>query len=154
MGGWVCVWTFYLVLCTWSEFPRLMECFPPTFHLVSLEVHFNFSKSSHFALTRAFIFLFSFQRITHPEFFLQDVASQKLFLREGNGFPLRFFSPNVPYPHIVQSYYPFWMHIRLTCVLNISALLMSIWRNSSGFSPPTFCREFEGGSRLGEVSSL
>lgn len=119
-----------------------MECFPPTFHLVSLEVHFNFSKSSHFPLTRAFIFLFSFQRITHLELFLQDVAFQKLFLREGNGFPLRFFSPNVPYLHTEQSYYPFWIHVRLTCVLDISALLMSIWRNSSGsvssspFPPP------------------
>lgn len=132
-GG--CVLTFYLILCTWYEFLRLMECFPPTFHLVFLKVHFNFSKSSHFPLTRAFIFLFSFQRITHPELFLQDVAVQKLFLREGNGFPWRFFSPNFSYPHTEQSYYPFWMYIRLTCVLDVSALLMSIWRSSSGFYP-------------------
>lgn len=106
-----CVQTFCLLLCTSSEFPRLMECFPPTLHLVSLKVHLNFGKSSHFPLTRAFISLFSFQRITHLELFLQDVAFQKLFLREDNDFPWRFLSPNVPYPHTKQSHYSFWIHI-------------------------------------------
>lgn len=95
-----CVQTFYLLLCTSSEFPRLMECFPPTLHLVSLKVHFNFWKSCNLPLTRAFISLFSFQ-ITHLELFLQDVAFQKLFLREDMNFP-RDFSP-LMFPTLTQN---------------------------------------------------
>lgn len=112
-GMCLCVQTFYLLLCTSSEFPRLMECFPPTLHLVSLKVHFNFWKSSHLPLTRAFISLFSFQ-ITHLVFFLQDVAFQKLFLREGNDFPWRFLpSCSLPshkrvLPLFLDAYYPYF----------------------------------------------
>lgn len=107
-----CMQTFYLLLCTSSEFPRLMGCFPPTLHLVSHKVHFNFWKSCHLPLTRAFISLFSFQ-ITHLELLLQDVAFQKLFLREGMIFP-RDFSP-LMFPTLTQNS----VIILLGCILSL-----------------------------------